>query len=278
MHASTSPPRLSSLGGMIGQFFAGVGALFQGFGYWKKKPHLMLLGLIPALIVFLLVGAALVTLLFFVDDIVAWATPWAASWDEVWRNVLRIAFMTLIVAGGVFLSVTTFTAITLAVGDPFYERIWLSVERDLGDENPGEGLGFFAAVKGSLWLVGMGILAAIAVAVIGVIPLVGSVTAAIVGVALNGTVLSRELTGRALDARRLLGDQRASVIRGNRAQLLGFGVATQLCFMVPGGAVFTMPAAVAGSTVLARRLLDERGLTGVGGREGSPELGGPTPA
>lgn len=249
---------------MIGQFFSGVSALFQGFGYWKKKPHLMLLGLIPALIVFLLVGAALVTLLFFVDDLVEWATPWAASWDEVWRNVLRIAFMTLVVAGGVFLSITTFTAITLTVGDPFYERIWLSVERDLGDENPGEGLGLLAAARGSLWLVGMGILAAIVVAIVGVIPLIGSVAAAVVGVTLNGTVLSRELTGRALDARRLLGEQRASIIRGNRAQLLGFGVATQLCFMVPGGAVFTMPAAVAGSTVLARRLIDERGLTSAG--------------
>jgi CysZ protein len=38
--------------------------------------------------------------------------------------------------------------------------------------------------------------------------------------------------------------------------VLGFGVATQLCFLVPLGAVATMPAAVAGSTMLARELLD----------------------
>ena len=36
---------------------------------------------------------------------------------------------------------------------------------------------------------------------------------------------------------------------------LGFGVATQLCFLVPLGAVATMPAAVAGATVLGRELL-----------------------
>jgi CysZ protein len=34
--------------------------------------------------------------------------------------------------------------------------------------------------------------------------------------------------------------------------MLGFGVATQLCFMVPLGAVATMPAAVAGATLLGR--------------------------
>ena len=50
----------------------------------------------------------------------------------------------------------------------------------------------------------------------------------------------------------------APLLRGHRAQLLGFGVATQLCFMIPLGAVFTMPAAVAGSTMLARSALDAR--------------------
>ena len=45
-------------------------------------------------------------------------------------------------------------------------------------------------------------------------------------------------------------------MRGRRARILGFGVATQLCFLVPLGAIITMPAAVAGATVLARSLLE----------------------
>jgi CysZ protein len=43
-------------------------------------------------------------------------------------------------------------------------------------------------------------------------------------------------------------------MRAHRARVLGFGVATQLCFLVPLGAVATMPAAVAGSTLLAHSL------------------------
>ena len=46
-------------------------------------------------------------------------------------------------------------------------------------------------------------------------------------------------------------------MRRHRARVLGFGVATQLCFLVPLGAVATMPAAVAGSTLLARSLLED---------------------
>jgi CysZ protein len=49
--------------------------------------------------------------------------------------------------------------------------------------------------------------------------------------------------------------ERNALLRAHRGRALGFGVATQLCFLVPGGAVATMPAAVAGSTLLAQSLL-----------------------
>jgi CysZ protein len=39
--------------------------------------------------------------------------------------------------------------------------------------------------------------------------------------------------------------------------VLGFGVAVQLCFLVPGGAIVVMPAAVAAATHLTRDLLAE---------------------
>jgi len=48
----------------------------------------------------------------------------------------------------------------------------------------------------------------------------------------------------------------AHILAGGRARTLGFGIATQLCFMVPLGAIITMPAAVAGSTILARALTE----------------------
>ena len=76
------------------------------------------------------------------------------------------------------------------------------------------------------------------------------------------SLLADELTSRALVARGLDAAARRALRKDNRARVLGFGVATQLCFLVPLGAVLAMPAAVAGSTVLARTLLDARAAVG----------------
>lgn len=76
-----------------------------------------------------------------------------------------------------------------------------------------------------------------------------------------------ELSSRALEARGIPSATQRALRRGIRWQLLGFGVGTQLLFMIPFGAVFSMPAAVAGSTFLARLALDNArsaGATAVG--------------
>jgi CysZ protein len=46
------------------------------------------------------------------------------------------------------------------------------------------------------------------------------------------------------------------MLRSRRPMALGFGVATFVCFLIPGGAILIMPAAVAGATVLSRRLFN----------------------
>jgi CysZ protein len=101
----------------------------------------------------------------------------------------------------------------------------------------------------------MALLAAIVLVLIGLIPVVGSVLAVILGVVFAGRVLARELTTRPLEARGMDRSRRLALLRTRRARALGFGVAVQLCFLVPGGAIIVMPAAVAGGTQLARELL-----------------------
>ena len=49
---------------------------------WRRRPGLMLLGMVPALIVFLLLLAAFLVLLWKVDDLVDWATPFADDWSH----------------------------------------------------------------------------------------------------------------------------------------------------------------------------------------------------
>ncbi|MRX42184.1 hypothetical protein GJR97_00415 [Agromyces sp. Q22] len=231
--------------------------LLRGFGFWRRDPGAMLLGLVPAAIVFAALVWGLVALGIGLPGLVDLATPFADVWAEFWRTAFRTVVAVVVFAGAAVLAFVTFTALTLIVGDPFYERIWAAVETDAGGLPPGEGPGFWSGVRGSLVLVLQGLLSAILVGLVGILPVIGALAAAVLGAVLTGRLLARELTARALDARGIPLEQRRELLRANRWRFLGFGVATQLCFLVPFGAVATMPAAVAGATLLARSATDE---------------------
>lgn len=241
---------------MIREFSAGVRLLLRGFGLWRTRPGLMALGLIPAVIAVIVLAAVLVPLALGTGSISTWITPFADGWIEPWRGLLRGAVSLVIIAAGLALAGAVFTALTLTIGDPFYQRIWHAVERDLGDAPPADGGSFWTTVGEGLRLVLLGLLIAILVLVLGLVPLIGGFLGPVAGIALSGRMLARELTGRAFDARDLNPADRAALFGGSRARVLGFGVATQLCFLIPGGAVAVMPAAVAGATMLARTMTE----------------------
>ncbi len=241
---------------MVGRFFSGVGMLLRGFGFWGRRPGVMMLGVIPAAIVFLLIVAGLSTLAVNLAGIADWMTPFADGWVDPWPMVVQVLVGAVLFGGAVVFAALTFTALTLIVGDPFYERIWRAVEGSVGGPVPEQGTGFWRTVRDGLGLIGLALVTAIGVGLVGFIPVVGAVLAPVLGVVLSGRLLAMELTSRPFEARGMDGPQRRAILRGHRAQLFGFGIATQLCFMVPLGAIIAMPAAVAGSTFLARSALD----------------------
>jgi len=216
----------------------------------------MALGLIPGVIALAVLAAALTPLLLSLGVITDWATPFADGWNPFWRTALRAAVGVVITIAALVLAGVVFTALTLLIGDPFYQRIWRAVENDLGGDVPEGDGGFLVALGESIRLIALGALVALLTLVLGFIPLIGAVVAAVTSVLLTGRLLARELTGRALNARDMTTYDRSQLFTGRRARLLGFGAATQLCFMVPLGAVVTMPAAVVGATMLAREITD----------------------
>ncbi len=86
-------------------------------------------------------------------------------------------------------------------------------------------------------------------------PVVGPAVGIVLGTAFSGRLVARELLGRPLEARGLDAAAQRTLLAPYRSRVLGFGVATQLCFLVPLGAVLVMPAAVAGAAMLARDVL-----------------------
>lgn len=238
------------------EFGRGVGMLLRGFGWWRRRPGLMLSGLVPALIVSIVLVGALAALVINLPGLTDAMTPFADGWPGVWASVLRLAIGTALLGASLVVTAVTFTALTLLIGEPFYERIWRAVERELGSDLPEARYGFWRSVGDAASLVARGLLAALAAALTGLVPVVGGVLSFLVGVGLAGWLLADELASRGLAARGIPPVSRGRMLRSARARTLGFGVATQLCFLVPLGAVLTMPAAVAGATQLSRSMLD----------------------
>lgn len=236
-------------------FFAGFATLFRGFAWWRRRPDLMLLGLVPAAVVAAGVIALAIVIVTGGEGFIGWLTPFADGWEPSLRQLFRVVLTLALLAGFLVVAAYGFTALTLIVGDWFYERIWRAVEQQLGGLGEAREPGFWRGVADSLRLLVPAVLSGILVALIGLVPLVGGVLGAVLGVVFAGRILARELTARPLDARGISHEQRRLLFRANRARMLGFGVAVQLCFLVPGGGIVVMAAAVAGATELTRDLL-----------------------
>ncbi len=247
----------------ITEFFVGVATLLRGFSYWKRRPGTMALGLIPAAIVFVILVALIVLLVSNLDPVTIFLTGFADTWDEGWRNLLRLGFGLALIVGLVVLYAFSFTALTLLVGDWFYQRIWRIVETDLGEFAAGPEPGFWRSSRDAARLVVRAIFTGLLIVLIGLVPLVGTVLAAVLGTFLSGRLVALELTTRPLEARGMTRQQRRAALRSRSPRVLGFGVAVHLCYFIPGGAILVMPAAVAGATVLAKHVLGEVSATEV---------------
>lgn len=256
---SSDQPARSRVAGPVGQFVGGVGLLGRGLGLYARTPRLVLLGLLPVAITAMLFGAALVTLLFFLGDLAAAVTWFATDWSQGARQAARVLAAIALLGAAVLLGIVTFTVVTLTLGAPWYERISEQVEQWCGGAPPPADIGFWRSLRyglaDSARLLAVTVPVGIVLMMAGFLPVVGQSVVPVLGAAAGGWFLAIELTSIPFDRRGIRLRERRRALRANRPAALGFGVAAFLCFLVPGGAVLVMPAAVAGGTLLARRVL-----------------------
>lgn len=247
---------------MISEFFSGVGLLGRGARVILGRPKLFLLGALPAVVTSILFLVVLITLLFRIDEIVTWLTPFAADWAPGWATTVRILIGVALVAGSILLMVISFSALTLAIGSPLYDKISEAVDEAEGDaprppEEPLTGQ-VARAVRQTIGMILLSIGAAIVLIPIGSIPVVGQIAGAILSALLGGWLLAMELIGSACERRGVvtLAGRRAAM-RTARAKVLGLGVPAFLLLSLPVIAIVVFPIATAAGTLLARQLLDE---------------------
>ena len=246
---------------MFREFGRGVRDLWRGCTFWTRRPTLMLLGLVPSLLAFVLLGGALLAWVGAAPSVAVWLTPFGRLWDPDLMALLRAAVVVALVAGAIALAVVVFAALTLLLGAPVYERISRAVEAE-GGGITGEvnrpvvrqvGRAILDSVRMVTAAAGLGIV----VAVLGLVPAVGTPLAAVVAAVGGGRIILTELTATPCDARGMTLGERRLLLRAHRWRALGFGLVTYLLVLIPGAAVLLMPAAVAGATMLARDLIGE---------------------
>ncbi|GAA2081745.1 EI24 domain-containing protein [Streptomyces albiaxialis] len=231
-------------------------------------------GLLPALVTLVLYVAALTTLGFWSDDLAEWATPFADDWGSPWQGVLRTVFAVLLWLAVAALAVITFAAVTLLVGEPFYEKLSEQVEADAGGlptGGPDHPLWreLWISLCDSLYVLGRTLLWTVPLFFLGFVPFIGQSVIPVIAICVTGFFLTLELASVAMQRRGIDVRQRLRMLRQRKALALGFGAPLALLFLVPFVAVLLMPGAVAGAALLVRD------LTGEGRREDGQQPGQP---
>ncbi|MGA5164855.1 MULTISPECIES: EI24 domain-containing protein [Streptomyces] len=240
----------------------GFGYLMKGQRWVGRHGRWFGFGLLPGLVTLVLYAAALAGLAWGADDLTAWATPFADDWSSPWQGFFRGFLTALLFVFGLFLAVITFTAVTLLVGQPFYESLSEEVDRSEGGEVPESGLPLWRelwiSARDSLRVVLRVAFYGLLLFALGFVPVLGQTVVPVVGFCVSGFFLAEELTAVALQRRGVELKERLAMLRGRRLLTLGFGVPLTLAFLVPFVAVFLMPGAVAGATLLVRDLEAQR--------------------
>lgn len=241
---------------MIRRYVAGVRLLGEGLATCARTPRLLLLGLIPAVLTAVLFAAALAVLLYVLGDLAAAVTWFAADWAPEARTAARVIAGIGILGVAALIGVLSYTTVTLLVGNPFYEVVSRRVEGEVADEVAvGFWLGLGRSLTDSARLLAVTPLIGVPLFVAGLVPVLGQTLVPIAGATAGGWLLALQLVGTPFDRRGLRLADRRRALRTRRPEALGFGTAVFVCFLVPGGAVLVMPAAVAGGTLLAQLVL-----------------------
>ncbi|MFF1447252.1 EI24 domain-containing protein [Streptomyces sp. NPDC058274] len=242
---------------------AGFGYLMQGQRWVVRHGKQYGFGLLPGLITLVLYAAALVALALYGQDFTAWATPFADHWTSPWQGLFRGLLTVVLFALALLLSVVTFTAVTLLVGQPFYESLSEKVDRDVSPDGtaPESGLPLWRelwiSARDSLRVLVRAALWGVLLFALGFVPVAGQTAVPVIGFFVTGFFLTEELTAVALQRRRVELRDRLTLLRSRKTLVWGFGTPLAVAFLVPFVAVFLMPGAVAGATLMARDLLGE---------------------
>ena len=243
----------------VSEAVGGLGLLVRGLGLVVRRPRNFLLGMIPPAITSVVFVVVIGVLVGEVRPITAALTPFSRDWSAGAQSAVQLAMGIALVGVAILLMVVTFTALTLAIGGPIYDKIGEYVDGELGGvpafSEPLVG-SIGRSLRQSLALIAVSALGALPLFLAGFIPVVGQSVVPVVAAMFGGWLLAIELLGGPFERRgKLTLAERRAAMRTRRLHVWGFAAPTFALLAIPFVAILVFPAAAAGATLLARELV-----------------------
>lgn len=239
-------------------FITGARFFGRGLGILLRSPRLLLLGALPAVLTTLLLTGGLVALAFWIDDLAALVTPFADDWASGWQTAVRVTAGVMLFGAAITIGLIGFSALTLAIGAPFYEAIAEKVEDDLGLA-PGEDLPFWRALglglRGGLALVLRSLMFTIPLVIAGFIPVLGQTVVPVLLALVAAWFFALELVAVTYYRRGMTLKEQRTTLAKRRGLALGLGLPASLLCVIPLLAIIVMPVAFTGGVLVAHEAL-----------------------
>ncbi len=116
----------------VSEAVSGLALLARGLGLVVRRPRNFLLGAIPPAITSVLFIVVISVLVGEIAPITSALTPFARGWSDGAESAVRVAVGVALIGASILLMVVTFTALTLAIGGPIYDKIGEYVDGELG--------------------------------------------------------------------------------------------------------------------------------------------------
>jgi CysZ protein len=247
---------------MVGDFVTGVRYFGRGFGMLARRPRLLFTGMLPAVLTAAILLGAMIALVADIDHLAALVTPFADHWSGGGRLVTRLAAGLALVGAAVLLGLVGFTAVTLAVGGPFYENIAERIEDDLGITAGHLGLSwwkqFLSGLRDGIVLLLRSLAFTIPLFLAGFLPVVGQLVVPGLVALTTAWFMALEVVAVPFYRRGIGLRDRTAMLRRRRTLALGLGLPAALLCMIPLLAIVVMPIAFAGGVLVALDVLDTR--------------------
>jgi len=247
---------------VMDDFFTGVRYFWQGLVMLLRRPKLLLIGMLPAVLTTALLLGGVIALIANISDLAALVTPFADHWAAGWQLATRVTAGIALVSAAALLGLVGFTALTLIVGGPFYEHIAERLEDDLdvaeGHADPSQWQMLLLGIRDGIVLMLRSLAFTVVLFLAGFLPVVGQTLVPALLALVTGWFIALEVVAVAFYRRGIGLRGRTAMLRSRRMLAVGLGLPAALLSTIPLMSIVVMPVAFAGGVLVA---LDVLGLS-----------------